>query len=157
MADQGAIGTGAGLFSTAAYGVGGYVVKFAGLWQNEGVSPYYTPSQGKDNKFFVQWSDPLLFLSLVYHTATLKYDGTISGTFLDASSQPINWARVRLYRRSTGQLVDQTRTAADGTYSFSKMMYDEGLYTKDYFVVFFDPAGGTVYNDILESQFTPGA
>lgn len=77
-------------------------------------------------------------------------DKTISGTVTE-NGVPLANCLIHLHYRPDGACIGRTWSAADGTYSFT------GLYADgNYFIVFQDKAGGTVYNDIIQSQFTPG-
>jgi hypothetical protein len=87
-----------------------------------------------------------------------NWDGYASGTFTDDTSTPLAGATIRLYWRSTGELIGRTYAATNGTYSFTGLGYPQGAASTpgDYQIVFIDPAGGTVFNDMIHSQFTPG-
>ena len=77
-------------------------------------------------------------------------DKTISGVVTE-NGVPLANCLIHLHYRPDGACIGRTTSAADGTYSFT------GLYAdSNYFIVFQDKAGGTVYNDIIQSQFTPG-
>ena len=156
MADQGAIGvTGAG-FSTSQIGVGGYCAKFPGLWQSVGIDSKKTVSMSNAVKMHTVPSVPQLYTSVTQHGAGFGVNGVVSGQFLDASAQPIAGAKVAIYRRSSCEMVARTITDSQGNYSFGRLAYDSATLAADCFVVFFDPAGGTLYNDVIVSQFTMG-
>lgn len=77
-------------------------------------------------------------------------DKTISGVVTE-NGVPLANCLIHLHYRPDGACIGRTWSAADGTYSFT------GLYADgNYFIVFQDKDGGTVYNDIIQSQFTPG-
>ena len=59
-----------------------------------------------------------------------------------AAGSPVVSCVVRLYSNSNGALVESTTTDGSGVYSFT----DLSPTPESYFVLAFDPAGGTVYN-----------
>jgi hypothetical protein len=77
--------------------------------------------------------------------------GTLSGVVSD-NGTPVSHALVRCYYRPGGQLIASTWTASDGSFSFPGL---DATDTTAFFVIAFDPDGGTQYNAIIFDRLTP--
>ena len=80
----------------------------------------------------------------------LTKSAQLSGTVLEGVAA-LGSVMVRLYHRKSGQLINGTRTAADGTFSFTGLV----AASEEYFVVAFDPDGGVNYNAVVLDKLTP--
>lgn len=69
-----------------------------------------------------------------------------------AGGSPVASCVVRLYDRTTGALVDSTTTDGSGLYAFTGLDPD----SEKYFVLAFDPSGGTQYNIARLDLLTAG-
>lgn len=69
-----------------------------------------------------------------------------------AGGSPVTSCVVRLYDRTTGNQVDDTTTNGSGFYSFTGLAAD----SEKYFVIAFDPSGGTSYNLGCLDRLTAG-
>ena len=78
-------------------------------------------------------------------------NGKIAGVVLEGAT-PVPSCTVRLYDRPTGALLSSEVTGVHGNFLFSGL--DETL-TTNYFVVAFDPDGGTQYNAIVFDRLSP--
>jgi hypothetical protein len=77
--------------------------------------------------------------------------GKIAGTVREGAT-PVAACTVRLYDRTTGNLISSQSTGAYGEFLFSAL--DE-TQTENFFVVALDPAGGTQYNAMIYDRLTP--
>ena len=80
----------------------------------------------------------------------LAKSAQLSGTVLEGVTA-LDSVMVRLYHRKSGQLINGTRTAADGTFIFTGLV----AASEEYFVVAFDPDGGVNYNAVVLDKLTP--
>ena len=82
---------------------------------------------------------------------TLAASASLSGSVTD-SAVAVPFARVKLYRRALGILIDQQLCDASGAFTFLNLPTTN---PQDYFVVAFDPPGGTVYNALILDYLSP--
>ena len=66
-----------------------------------------------------------------------------------ADGNPMSGVEVRAHRRSSGLLFATTTTAADGSYTLGPFMLDHG----EAQVLFLDPTGDPLYNDLVVRAF----
>jgi hypothetical protein len=78
--------------------------------------------------------------------------GAIIGKVSENGGGAVSGAVVRLYLRSTGALLASTTTNSVGYYWFTALDHTD---TANFFVVAFDPAGGTQYNAEILDLLTP--
>lgn len=76
--------------------------------------------------------------------------GVLSGVVND-SAVPVPRCMVRLYYRPTGVLIRSAFTDAAGAFVFTAL---DPTDMQNYFVIAFDPAGGTQYNAIIFDRLT---
>lgn len=76
--------------------------------------------------------------------------GALSGV-VTVDGAPVPHCTVRLYYRPNGLLIDAVRAGADGAFTFTGLEAGQSLY----YVVAFDPDGGTVYNARILDRVAP--
>lgn len=76
--------------------------------------------------------------------------GSIGVTVLEAGI-PVRAARVHVHLRSSGALVARGNTNASGQVTFTQL--DQT--SDNYYVIAFDPDGGTAYNALIYDRVTP--
>jgi len=76
--------------------------------------------------------------------------GTFAGV-VAVGGVPLEDGLVRLYYRPNGILIDATRSGAAGVFSFGGLEVGIGAY----YVVAFDPDGGTIYNAQILDRIAP--
>lgn len=101
---------------------------------------------------FVRWV-PVWRNGLTGTIPLLRYraDGVLAGTVTE-NGTPIPYAVVAVYYRPTMQLITAVRCDASGTFSVPRL---DPADTQAYFVVAFDPDGGTLYNALIYDRLTP--
>lgn len=67
------------------------------------------------------------------------------------AGQPVRNAKVHIHKRSDGRLVARGFTDAAGLVTFTQLNQSSA----DYYVVAFDPDGGTSYNALIYDRVTP--
>ena len=67
----------------------------------------------------------------------------------DQDGNAVSGVEVRAHRRSSGLLFSTTTTAADGSYTLGPFMLDHG----EAQVLFLDPTGDPLYNDLVVRAF----
>lgn len=77
-------------------------------------------------------------------------NGDISGT-VTVGGSPVVGAEVVLFHRRSKMPLEQTISAANGTYTFSGLIQD----ASEYFVVAFYPEDTTEHNAIIFDKITP--
>jgi hypothetical protein len=84
--------------------------------------------------------------------ASLSTDstGSLSGVVEEAAT-PLSRCMVRVYYRPTGTLIRSAVTEADGSFELPGLNPGD---VQNYFVVAFDPAGGTQYNALIFDRLT---
>lgn len=101
---------------------------------------------------FVRWV-PVWRNGLTGTIPLLRYraDGVLAGTVTE-NGTPIPYALVAVYYRPTMQLITAARCDASGNFSVPRL---DPADTQAYFVVAFDPDGGTLYNALIYDRVTP--
>lgn len=101
---------------------------------------------------FVRWV-PVWRNGLTGTIPLLRYraDGVLAGTVTE-NGTPIPYAVVAVYYRPTMQLITTARCDGSGAFSVPRL---DPADTHAYFIVAFDPDGGTLYNALVYDRLTP--
>lgn len=101
-----------------------------------------------------------VFSPSIYHTLNITQKNTfifnpedhrykIEGV-VEVSNVPTGYLLVRLYKKSSGELISQTTSLSDGSFIFNNI----ANITSGYFIVAFDSTTSPIYNAVIFDRIT---